>query len=110
MRSKRASIGLALAAGVTIANGSDVGVFTHGDNARELEILVEYGLSPSQALVAATSTAARVLGLEGEIGTIAPGAIADLLVVRGDPTTSISAIRNVQLVLQRGSIVRSALP
>jgi imidazolonepropionase-like amidohydrolase len=107
IRAKRASIQAALAAGVTIANGSDVGVFTHGDNARELEILVEYGLTPMQALVAATGTAARIVGLDGTIGTIAVGADADLVVVAGDPTSRISAIRDVQLVMQRGLVVVS---
>ncbi len=110
IRAKRASVRAALDAGVTIANGSDVGVFTHGDNARELEILVEYGLTPMQALVAATSTAARVLELDKVIGTIAPGMSADLVAVAGDPTVRISAIRDVQLVMQRGRVVRSAAP
>ena len=108
MRAKRESIRAALEAGVTIANGSDVGVFTHGDNARELEILVEYGLTPVQALVAATSTAATVLGLDATIGTVAPGRAADLVVVRGDPTARISAIRDVALVVQGGRVVRRA--
>lgn len=110
LRAKRASITAALAAGVTIGNGSDVGVFSHGDNARELEILVEYGLTPMQALVAATSTAANVLGMSSSLGTIAPGAQADLIVVSGDPTVRISAIRDVQLVMQRGLVVRSSAP
>lgn len=108
IRAKRASITAALAAGVTIANGSDVGVFTHGDNARELELLVEYGLTPQQALVAATSTAARVLGMEESLGRVATGAIADLVVVQGDPSTDISAVRNTRLVLQGGRVVHDA--
>jgi imidazolonepropionase-like amidohydrolase len=99
---------MALDAGVTIANGSDVGVFAHGDNARELEILVEYGMTPVQALTAATATAARVLGLERTIGTVSVGALADLVLVQGDPTSQISAIRNVRLVLQRGAVVYTA--
>lgn len=108
VRAKRASLRVALDAGVTIANGSDVGVFAHGDNARELEILVEYGMTPVQALTAATSTAARVLSLERTIGTVAPGAMADLVIVQGDPISQISAIRNVRMVLQRGAVVYSA--
>ncbi len=108
VRAKRASLRAALDAGVTIANGSDVGVFAHGDNARELEILVEYGMTPLQALTAATSIAARVLGLERTIGTVTPGAAADLVLVQGNPSTDISAIRNVQLVLQRGAVVYTA--
>jgi imidazolonepropionase-like amidohydrolase len=105
---KRASLRAALDAGVTIANGSDVGVFAHGDNAREVELLVEYGMTPVQALTAATSTAARVLGLERTIGTVAPGAAADLVIVQGNPSAQISAIRNVRMVLQRGAVVYSA--
>lgn len=106
LRAKRTSIRAALDAGVTIGNGSDVGVFAHGDNARELELLVAYGLTPMQAIVAATSTAARVLN-NTMIGRIAPGAHADLLLVRGNPTEQISALRDVELVLQQGRIVKT---
>jgi imidazolonepropionase-like amidohydrolase len=107
VRAKRASIEAALRAGVTIANGSDVGVFAHGENARELELLVEYGLTPSQAIVAATSAAARVLGADDGLGTVRVGAPADLLVVRGDPGTDIRALRDVRVVVQRGRVVRA---
>ncbi|MEW5915425.1 MAG: amidohydrolase family protein, partial [Gemmatimonadota bacterium] len=69
---KRASIKAAVAAGVTLCNGSDVGVFAHGDNARELEILVDYGVSPLQSLKAATSVNAKVLHMEDKIGSIRP--------------------------------------
>jgi imidazolonepropionase-like amidohydrolase/ketosteroid isomerase-like protein len=102
---KRESMKAALAASVTIANGSDVGVFAHGDNARELELLVEYGMTPTQALVAATATAARVLGQEQQFGTIAPGMLADLVAVDGDPTQTIGAIRRVRLVTLGGRVV-----
>ena len=107
VRAKRASIRAALAAGVTIANGSDVGVFTHGDNVRELELLVDYGLTPLQAIAAATSIAGRVLDATGGLGTLTAGAPADLLIVRGDPSTDIRALREVQMVLQRGAVVRA---
>ncbi len=99
---KRRSVKDALAAGVTFANGSDVGVFAHGDNARELELLVDYGLTPTQALVSATSTAARVLGMQDRIGTVKPGLLADLVALDGDPTKDISATRRVKLVLFGG--------
>ena len=102
---KRRSVRAALEAGVTICAGGDVGVFTHGENARELELLVDYGLTPVQALRAATSTNARMLHLESRIGRIAPGLIADLVAVQGDPTTDIHAVRRVVLVMQGGRVV-----
>jgi len=99
---KRAAFASARTSGVTIANGSDIGVFPHGENARELERLVDHGLSPLEALRAATSTAAGVLG-RGDIGCVRAGARADLVAFRGDPTSDISALRQVELVVTRGN-------
>jgi imidazolonepropionase-like amidohydrolase len=103
---KRESFKAALAAGVTIASGSDVGVFTHGDNAREIELMVAYGMSPIDALKSATSVDAKALKMDTQIGRVAQGLFADLVAVDGDPTKDISTLHKVKFVMKGGSVVR----
>jgi imidazolonepropionase-like amidohydrolase len=103
---KRASFKAALDAGVTIINGSDVGTFPHGDNARELEAMVAYGMPLVEALKSATSTAARVLHMENQIGSVKQGLYADLVAFDGDPTKEIAALRRVKFVMKGGTVYR----
>jgi imidazolonepropionase-like amidohydrolase len=104
VRESREMFARALKSGVTIACGSDVGVFPHGDNAREIELMAAYGMAPKEALRAATATAAAVLGKGKELGRIAPGYLADLVAVDGDPLADVSALRRVVLVVKEGAV------
>ena len=96
----------ARAAGVVIGNGSDVGVFRHGDNAREPAWMVRLGMRPAQALAAATSVAARILRQQDKFGRIAPGLRADLAAFTGDPSTDIADLQHPVLVMKDGVVYR----
>ena len=98
---KRRTFKQALEAGVTICAGGDVGVFSHGDNARELEMMVDYGMKPLDVLRSATSINADVFHL-ADRGRIRPGLLADLVAVEGDPSRQIAAVRRVRLVMKGG--------
>ena len=103
---KRRSVALALESGVEMCFGGDVGVYPHGDNVRELELMVEYGMSDLAAARAATSGNARIFDLETETGSIREGLRADLIAVQGDPTTNVSAFRDVAFVMKEGVVYR----
>ena len=104
----KAMFGRALKIGVTIGCGSDVGVFPHGENARELELMVECGMSPADAIKSATLTAAQVLKREGKTGQITEGAAADIIAVHGDPLRDIHALRKPALVIKDGRVIVDA--
>ncbi len=101
---KRATFKAALDAGVTILSGSDVGTFPHGDNAREIERMVDFGMPTVDALKSATSVAGRVLHME--IGEVKPGLLADLIAVNGNPTKDISALHQVKFVMKGGVVYK----
>jgi imidazolonepropionase-like amidohydrolase len=98
----RNSFKLALDAGVKIALGTDAGVMKHGTNAREFELMVRYGMTPMQAIVAGTSSGATLLGLERDVGTLAVGKKADIVAVRGDPLQDITVLQRVDFVMKDG--------
>lgn len=103
---KHASFRAALEAGVTMCFGSDVGVFTHGENYIEAELMVEYGMKPIDVLRSATTINAQILHLDDMIGAVRPHLLADLIAVDGDPTADISMLRNVSFVMKNGVIYR----
>ena len=107
----KASVQAAIAAGVTIAMGTDAGVGAHGDNGRELALMVEAGMAPMQAIEATTRVPAQVLRMEDRLGTLAAGKVADLIAIEGDPLADIGLFGDrsrVRLVVKDGRVVRDA--
>ncbi len=102
----RTSFQMALKAKVPMCMGGDVGVFAHGNNAREMELMVEGGMSPANVLIAATSGNARAFTLDKQVGAVRPGLLADLIAVEGDPTVDIASVRKIRMVMKGGVRVR----
>lgn len=106
----KAMLPKAIAAGVRIACGTDAPAIPHGQNAKELCALVERGMTPMQALQAATVVAAELVDASDELGRLAPGYLADVVAVPGDPSTDISAILDVSFVMKDGAVVKHREP
>jgi imidazolonepropionase-like amidohydrolase len=104
---KKKSFALALKTGVIICMGGDVGVFTHGDNAREMEMMVEYGMKPIDVLRSATSINADVFGYGDKFGRIKKNLLADIIAVEGDPSMDIKNIRKIKMIMKDGVIYKS---
>ena len=99
-----------LAAGVPMAVGSDVGPFPHGTQAREFELMVQYGMKPVDVLRADFLNGAKVLGWENQIGLLKPGYLADIIAVDGDPTQAVSVVEKVAFVMKGGVVYKGAAP
>lgn len=106
---KKRSFALALKAGVRMCVGGDTGVFTHGENGREMVLMVAGGMHPAAVLMAATSGNAALLGMGDKIGAIAPGMLADLVAIAGNPEQKIDAIRDVVMVMKDGMVAKPPL-
>jgi len=104
---KKKSFALALKAGVIICMGGDAGVFAHGDNAREMELMVEYGMKPIDVLKSTTSINADVFGYGNKFGRIRKNLFADIIAVEGDPSADIKNIRKIKFIMKDGVIYKS---
>lgn len=104
VQAKHVSFAAALKAGVTICMGGDVGVFPHGDNAREMELMADYGMKPVDVLRSATSVNADVFKIDEKLGRIKTGLYADIIAVQGDPSANIHDVRNTVFVMKGGVV------
>lgn len=101
----RSAFSAARAAKVTICAGGDVGVFAHGDNVRELELMQAAGMPAREVLIAATSLNAKIFRIHDKVGTVQPGLLADLIAVEGNPTQDVRVLRQVRFVMKGGAII-----
>ena len=102
---QREGFAKAVKMGVKIAYGTDSGVYPHGGNAKQFAYMVRYGMTPMQAIQSATIEAAKVMGKDAELGSIAPGRFADLVAVKGDPLSDIRVLEKVEAVMKGGQLV-----
>jgi imidazolonepropionase-like amidohydrolase len=108
-RLQRENFQRAVRGGARMAFGTDGGVYPHGDNARQFAYMVKYGMTPMQAIRAATSDAAELLGWKDRVGSIEPGKYADLIAVGGDPLADVRALESVGFVMKGGEVVKNEL-
>jgi imidazolonepropionase-like amidohydrolase len=105
-RQQRENFQKAVHAGVKIAFGTDAGVYPHGWNAKQFAHMVKWGMTPMQAIQAATVNAAELIGWEGKVGEVQAGAYADLIAVDGDPLTDITTLEHVRFVMKGGVVAK----
>jgi imidazolonepropionase-like amidohydrolase len=103
----RKNIAHAFASGVKVAFGTDAAVYPHGLNAHEFAVMVKLGLTPLQAIQAATVNAADLLGWSGKVGSLEPGAWADIVAVDGDPSKDVTTLEHVKFVMKGGEVVKN---
>ena len=106
LRNEHAAFERAYAAGVRIAFGTDAGTFAHGQNAKEFEMMVGFGMAETDAIHAATVSTAELFGIAEEAGSIEAGKLGDLIAVAGDPLTDITALREIDFVMKSGRIAK----
>ena len=99
----------ALQAGVKMAFGTDAGVYPHGDNAKQFHYMVMYGMTPAQAIQAATRNAADLIGRSADVGSLTPGHYADLIAVKEDPLQKVEVLEHINLVMKGGTIIKDEL-
>jgi imidazolonepropionase-like amidohydrolase len=110
MQQAKDAFQMAMKDGVIIGNGSDVGVFAHGTNYKELSLMVQYGMTAPKALLAATAVDAKIIGHENDLGQLKQGFLADIIAVAGDPTKDIDTLKDVRFVMKDGRIYKEPTP
>ncbi|HKU26964.1 MAG TPA: amidohydrolase family protein [Candidatus Sulfotelmatobacter sp.] len=100
----------AVKAGAKMAFGTDAGVYPHGDNARQFYYMVKYGMTPAQAIRAATLNAADLIGRSSDVGTIEPGKYADIIAVQADPLKDVRVLEHVDFVMKGGMVYKNLRP